>query len=147
MILTEEMQVESPWISWIKFLSLNNNYFECMHDVIYEAESALCNINKHHLQLNKGFYVRVPKTTRLTSQIFSWWMEKYTLWIEANRKAGWHDFFFPVNQCKVLILFKRTCGPSWKQCIPVIPDSKFQWRFFLSVIVNSHLRELHCNLI
>ena len=22
-----------------------------MHDVIYEAESALCNINKHHLQL------------------------------------------------------------------------------------------------
>jgi hypothetical protein len=27
-------------------------YFECMHDVIYEAESALCNINKHHLQLN-----------------------------------------------------------------------------------------------
>jgi hypothetical protein len=26
-------------------------YFECMHDIIYEAESALCNINKHHLQL------------------------------------------------------------------------------------------------
>jgi hypothetical protein len=23
-----------------------------MHDVIYEAESALCNINKHNLQLN-----------------------------------------------------------------------------------------------
>jgi hypothetical protein len=25
--------------------------FEYLHDVIYEAESALCNINKHHLQL------------------------------------------------------------------------------------------------
>jgi hypothetical protein len=37
------------------FLSLyslfNLYYFECMHDIIYEAESALCNINKHHLQL------------------------------------------------------------------------------------------------
>ena len=26
-----------------------------MHDVIYEAESALCNINKHRLQLNVLF--------------------------------------------------------------------------------------------
>jgi len=36
------------------FLSLylfNLYYFECVHDVIYEAESALCNINKHNLQL------------------------------------------------------------------------------------------------
>jgi hypothetical protein len=32
-------------------LLFNLYYFECMHDVIYEAESALCNINKHHLQL------------------------------------------------------------------------------------------------
>jgi len=31
----------------------NLYYFECMHDVIYQAESALCNINKHHLQLNR----------------------------------------------------------------------------------------------
>jgi hypothetical protein len=25
--------------------------FECLYDVIYEAENALCDINKHHLQL------------------------------------------------------------------------------------------------
>jgi len=34
-------------------MHLKLNYFECMHDVIYEAESALCNINKHHLQLKR----------------------------------------------------------------------------------------------
>jgi len=27
-----------------------------MHDVIYEAESALCNINKHNLQLITANY-------------------------------------------------------------------------------------------
>jgi len=31
----------------------NLYYFEYLYDVIYEAESALCNINKHHLQLIK----------------------------------------------------------------------------------------------
>jgi hypothetical protein len=40
---------------WLCFSSLyilfNLYYFEYLHDVIYEAESALCNINKHHLQL------------------------------------------------------------------------------------------------
>jgi hypothetical protein len=29
----------------------NLYYFEYLHDVVYEAERALCNINKHHLQL------------------------------------------------------------------------------------------------
>ena len=44
------------------FLSLylfNLYYFECMHDVIYEAESALCNINKHHLQLYRDVSVEL----------------------------------------------------------------------------------------
>jgi hypothetical protein len=26
-------------------------YFECLYDVIYKVENALCDINKHHLQL------------------------------------------------------------------------------------------------
>jgi len=29
----------------------NKCVYVCMDDVIYEAESALCNINKYHLQL------------------------------------------------------------------------------------------------
>jgi hypothetical protein len=33
-------------------------YFEYLYDVIYEAESALCNINKHHLQL-KGLVIYI----------------------------------------------------------------------------------------
>jgi hypothetical protein len=40
---------------------LNLYYFECIYDVIYEAESALCNINKHHLQLNLQFILFICK--------------------------------------------------------------------------------------
>jgi hypothetical protein len=46
------------WFSslWILF---NVYYFECLYDVIYEAENALRNINKHHLQLKEnGILIR-----------------------------------------------------------------------------------------
>jgi hypothetical protein len=37
------------------------NYFEYLYDVIYEAESALCNINTHHLQLKPVFNLPKPQ--------------------------------------------------------------------------------------
>jgi hypothetical protein len=38
------------------YILFNVYNFECLNDVIYEVENALCNINKQHLQLNKFVY-------------------------------------------------------------------------------------------
>ena len=67
---------------WLCFSSLyiwlNLYYFEYLYDVIYDAESALCNINinKHHLQQIKNYKTLIifSHILKQISLIVSFWI-------------------------------------------------------------------------